>query len=105
MHFSLPCQTQETTPKVIISGQIENPNSNSLVVRDTVNRAVHTIHLSEDNTFADTLEIEEGYYSLFDGKESTLVLLISDFSINITCDAKQFDETIRYSDISFILSS
>lgn len=93
------CTNEVAAPKLIISGQIDNPNSDSLVIRNSINETVHTIRLSEDNTFADTLEIEEGYYSLFDGKESTPVFLMPNFNINLTCDAKQFDETISYSGI------
>jgi thiol-disulfide isomerase/thioredoxin len=44
----------------------------------------------------DTLDIENGFYNLFDGKEETQVYLERNYKINITLNTKEFDESIQY---------
>jgi len=91
------CQKQETTPKVILSGQIENPNSDSVLVWNSKNKTVYTISLDKNNSFADTIDLKTGYYRLlYDGNKFASVFLQPGFNLNILVDAKKFGETIKY---------
>ena len=90
------CETIEVEPKIILSGKIENPNSDSLLVRNFKNETVYSIHLDENNSFADTLGIKQDYYTLYDGKESTPVFLKPGFNLALSVDTKEFDESIKY---------
>ncbi|WP_299554403.1 TlpA family protein disulfide reductase [Seonamhaeicola sp.] len=76
------------------SGTIINKNSDSLMVRSRT--YTKTIKVNEDGTFSDTLKVEAGVYNLFDGVESTYLFLKDDVDINLTLDAKEFDETITF---------
>lgn len=86
----------ENQPKdyVSISGQITDKNSDSVVIR---NRTFSkTIPVKEDGSFSDTLKVESGTYSLYDGGESTAVFLKNGYDLHLTLDTKMFDETIKY---------
>lgn len=88
------CQ-QEPKDYVTLSGKITNKNSDSLVV---VTRTFSkTIKVNDDGTFKDTLKVEPGIYNIFDGTEATAVFLKNGFEIDLSVDAKEFDETIKYS--------
>lgn len=91
------CKNEPEAPKdyAMLSGKIENKNSDSIVVRTRTYSK--TIKVNEDGTFKDTLKVENGIHNLFDGKESTSVYLENDFDINVTLDTKMFDETVKYS--------
>lgn len=86
----------DTNNFVILSGEIENPNSDSLQIFDKNYDFVQTIFLTEDNTFRDTLILAEGFYRINDGKESTQIYLKPSFDLRITLNTDEFDETIKY---------
>ncbi len=88
------CQ-KEPKDYVTLSGKITNKNSDSLlVVTRTFSK---TIKVDEDGTFKDTLKVEPGIYNLFDGTEATAVFLRNGYELDVTVDAKEFDETVKYS--------
>lgn len=80
---------------VTISGKITNKNSDSLVIRKK--SYTKTIKVAEDGTFKDTLKVEPNIYTLYDGTEVSSIYLRNGFEIQVTLDAKMFDETINYS--------
>lgn len=86
----------ENAPKdyATLSGKITNKNSDSLLVRTRTYSK--TIKVNEDGTFSDTLKVVSGIHNLFDGSESTYMFLENGLDINVTLDAKEFDETITY---------
>lgn len=79
---------------VKLSGHITDKNSDSVVIRNK--NYSKTIRVNEDGTFSDTLKVDTGIYSLYDGGESTSIFLKNGFDINISLDTKMFDETITY---------
>ncbi len=87
---------QDTPDYLILSGQIEHPNSDSLAVFDDNDELVHVIRLSETSSFRDTLNLGTGYYALNDGTEQTTVYLKPGFDLSLSLDTKQFDESIQY---------
>lgn len=90
---------QEDAPKdyVTLSGTITNQNSDSLIVR---NRDYSkSITVKDDGTFSDTLKVEAGIYSIFDGSESTSLFLKNGYDLNMTIDTEMFDETVKYEGI------
>jgi len=80
---------------VSISGNITDQNSDSVVIRSRTYSK--TISVKEDGTFSDTLKVETGVYSFYDGGESTRIFLKNGFDLTVTLDTKMFDETIKYS--------
>ncbi len=89
--------SNSTNESLVFSGKIEIPNSNKLNILDINQDVVKSIILDEDGTFSDTLNLKEGFYSLFDGKESTTIYLKPKFNLNLTLNTKKFDESIKYS--------
>ena len=85
---------EEPKDYVTLSGKITNQNSDSLVVRSRTYSK--KIDVNKDGTFSDTLKVETGNYSIFDGGESTSLYLKNGFDLTMTLDTKQFDETVKY---------
>lgn len=90
----LSCKEEAPKDYVTLSGTITNKNSDSLIVRSRTYSK--KINVKADGTFSDTLKIETGTYSLFDGSESTNIYLKNGFGINMTIDTKEFDETVGF---------
>jgi thiol-disulfide isomerase/thioredoxin len=87
----------EPADYVMLSGKITDKNSDSVVIS---NRDYSkTIKVNEDGTFSDTLKLEPGVYSLYDGRESTSLFLKNGFVIDISLDTKMFDETVTFTGI------
>jgi len=82
--------------KIIISGKITNPKSDSIIIRDKNRITVYKIKLTAENEFRDTLQLAEGYYSIKHGRENTQVYLKPGFDFVMTIDTKKFDESIKY---------
>ena len=80
---------------VSLSGNITDKNSDSVVIRSR--NYSKTIPVNEDGSFRDTLKIETGQYTFYDGGESASVFLKNGFDLVITLDTKMFDETIKFS--------
>lgn len=80
-----------------LSGKITDKNSDSIIIR-TRNYS-KTIEVNEDGSFRDTLKVEPGIFNFFDGKESTYLFLKNGYDLQMTLDAKKFDETIKYKGI------
>lgn len=89
----MSCQNE---PKnyVSLSGQITDKNSDSVVIRNRTYSK--TIPVNEDGSFSDTLKVETGTYSFYDGGESTSIFLKNGYDLTITLDTKMFDETVKY---------
>jgi len=88
---------QEPNDYLTFSGTITDKNSDSIVVSNKTYSK--TIQVNEDGTFNDTLKVESGRYSFYDGGESTNLYLQNGYNLNMTLDTKMFDETIEYKGI------
>ncbi len=86
--------TNEPKDYVTFSGKITDQNSDSIVIRSR--EYSKTITVNEDGTFSDTLKVESGIYTFYDGGESTSIFLQNGFDIYMTLDTKMFDETATY---------
>ena len=89
----MSCQN-EPKDYVSISGQITDKNSDSVVIRSRTYSK--TIPVNEDGSFSDTLKVETGTYSFYDGGESTSVFLKNGYDLTVTLDTKMFDESVKY---------
>lgn len=79
------CTKKEKKPNyVVFSGTIESPISDSLRIYNMKNKKIHTIFLSENDSFRDTLTISKGYYSLFDGQNFIKLFLKPSTNLNTT---------------------
>ena len=87
---------KESNDFVTFSGTITNKNSDSLVISNPQLRFKRVIKLDENGAFKDTMKVKDGFYRAFDGKEYATLYLMNGADINMTLDAKEFDETIAF---------
>lgn len=93
---SISCTKKEKVNYIIISGKIENPNSDKLSIVSSRSEVIHTFNLKSDNTFLDTLNISEGYYFFFDKKPIPIYLKPS-FNLKLLIDTKNPTKYVEYS--------
>ena len=89
--------SQDLSSYVRLSGEITNPNSDKITIRG--NGYIKVIDVDANGTFDDTLVVKEGNYTFYDTKESTAMYLVPGYRLDISLDAKEFDETLKYSGI------
>lgn len=83
----ISCVDKEKVNYIIISGKIENPNSDKLSIVSSRNEVIHTFHIKPDNTFLDTLNVSEGYYFFFD-KRPIPIYLKPSYNLKLSLDTK-----------------
>lgn len=89
-------ETIDLSDKVVLAGKIENRNGDTLFLSSAEDVQIAIILLNEDGSFSDTLEIEKGLYVLNDGMEVATLFLENGYNLNMTMDAKLFDETRKF---------
>ncbi|WP_422104782.1 TlpA family protein disulfide reductase [Winogradskyella sp.] len=92
------CKEEPKIDYALFSGKIENPADKVVTVYHGREK-VKEIPLTDEGTFADTLNIKSGYYSLNHGREGSAMYLSPGDDIKVSLDTKEFDETITYSGI------
>ena len=92
---------EEQKDYVTFSGKITNKNSETVTISNPQFKFNKVIKGGEDGTFKDTMNVKDGFYRLFDGKEYATLYLKNGADINVTVDAKEFDETITYTGAGF----
>lgn len=90
--FSINAQTKN---QIKFTAKIANRNSDTLVIRGA-NNFKQVIPINKKEVFAATFEAPKGFYQFSDGTEVSGLYLKPNSEINLTMDAKQFDETIVY---------
>ncbi|CAL2088851.1 cytochrome c biogenesis protein CcmG, thiol:disulfide interchange protein DsbE [Tenacibaculum sp. 190524A05c] len=81
---------------VNFSGKITNQNSDSIVVANGQKGYQRVIKLDENGAFKDTLKVDDGFFSLFDGKEYATVYFRNGDEITMNVDAKDFNNSIIF---------
>lgn len=91
------CNEQATIDYTLFSGKVENTDSEMILVRG--NGLTQEIKLNEDGSFADTLRLsaQGSTYSFVIGRESSKFYAKNGDELNLTLNAEQFDESIKYS--------
>ena len=83
------------TEQVKFTAKIQNKNSDSLVIRGQ-RAIVSVIKPDAKGNFTGTFPADAGFYQLTDGTEVTSLYLKNGYDLNVTLDAKQFDETLTF---------
>ncbi|AWM13753.1 TlpA family protein disulfide reductase [Flavobacterium sp. NRK F10] len=81
---------------VTFTAKIENRNGDSLIIKGA-NRFTKIIVADKNGVFKDKFAVAEGFYQLSDGTEYTQLYLKNGYDLTLTMDAKEFDESIKYS--------
>ena len=85
----------QTNNQIKFTAKIANRNSDTLVIRGA-NNFKQVIPINKKEVFAAVFEAPKGFYQFSDGVETSSLYLKPNSEINLTMDAKQFDETIVY---------
>ncbi|GGF00903.1 TlpA family protein disulfide reductase [Flavobacterium limi] len=93
--FSVFNVDAQTNNKIKFTAKIANRNSDTLVIRGA-NNFTQIIPIDKKGVFSATFEAPKGFYQFSDGTEVSGLYLKPNSEINLTMDAKQFDETIVY---------
>lgn len=80
--------------KVKFTAKIENRNSDTLKIYGP-NRFLEVIPI-KNGVFQASFETIEGIHQFSDGAESSMLFFKDGDNLNLTMDAKEFDETIKY---------
>ena len=80
---------------VKISGTISNQVNDSIVISGP--NVKKTIRLNENGEFLDTINISTNIYTLIHGRERTSMFLKPGYSLSISINNKEFDESLTYS--------
>ncbi|KAF2336242.1 TlpA family protein disulfide reductase [Flavobacterium daemonense] len=81
---------------VKFTAKIANRNSDTLVIKGKDNFK-QVIPINNKEVFAATFDAPQGFYVFSDGTESSRLYLKPNSEVNLTMNAKEFDETIVYS--------
>lgn len=81
--------------QVKFTAKIENRNSDTLIIHGR-NNFKQVIPINNKKLFEASFDAPKGFYMFSDGMESSNLYIKPDSEINLTMDAKQFDETIVY---------
>ncbi|MFK7750020.1 MAG: TlpA family protein disulfide reductase [Kordia sp.] len=92
-----PAATTETKEieKTILSGKIENPKEDKIFLSGEGLRK--EITLNDAGVFQETVNVQEGFYSIRHGRNRASLFLTPGDSIHITTDAMKFTESITFS--------
>lgn len=80
---------------VKFTAKIANRNSDTLVIKGRDNFR-QVIPIDKKEVFAATFDAPQGFYVFSDGTESSNLYLKPNSEVNLTMNAKEFDETIVY---------
>lgn len=85
---------------VAFQAEIANRNTDfiSFLNRNT-GKEVKKIQINKKGVFKDSLNVAEGMYMMFDGKEYAQLFLKNGYDLKLTMDAQQFDESLVYTGI------
>ncbi|MBW8050974.1 MAG: AhpC/TSA family protein [Cytophagales bacterium] len=93
-------QTEKPNTPVFISGTIENPKSDLILIRGTKEHetvVIDSINVDENGKFISSFELEKaGYFKFYHGREHTDLFLTPGDSLYISLNIEKFDETIQY---------
>ena len=89
--FSMNAQTKN---QIKFTAKIANRNSDTLVIRGA-NNFKQVIPINSKEVFAATFEAPKGFYQFSDGSEVSALYLKPNSEVNLTMNAKEFDETIK----------
>lgn len=88
------CKTEPTKDYMIFSGKIDNLDKKEIQLRGY--EFNDKVKVNTDGTFSDTLKLNDGYYSFYDGKKSIDLYLNKVKDLNVTYDLKDSTNTITF---------
>lgn len=97
--FLLNTISAQTKNEVPFQAKIENRNWDHLYIKDADYKTVQIIDIDSDGIFKANLSVQDGLYLLFDGVEYFKIYIKKGYDLQITMDANNFRETLKYTGI------
>ena len=85
----------QTNSQIKFTAKIANRNSDTLIILGA-NQFKQIIPINKEEVFVANFEAPKGFYQLSDGVEVSSMFLKPDSEVNLTMNAKEFDESIVY---------
>lgn len=85
----------QTKNQIKFTAKIANRNSDTLIIKGA-NNFKQVIPINKKEIFAASFEAPKGFYQFSDGIEVSSLYLKPNSEVNLTMNAKEFDETIVY---------
>ena len=85
--------------KLKLQANIANRNGDLLFVKDKMNKTIQEMKADKNGQFATSFDTKPGFYILYDGVEYTDIYLKNGFDLQLSMDAKNFDESIVWAGI------
>ena len=82
--------------KVTFQANITNKNGDVIYIKDNMNKIIKEIKINPLGFFKDSFEVKDGFYQMYDGVEYASLYLKDGFDLQLTMDAKMFDESIVF---------
>ncbi|WP_046745825.1 TlpA family protein disulfide reductase [Kordia zhangzhouensis] len=88
------CTNEPKVDYALFSGKITNPKGEKVVV--TGEDFEKEITLNEDGTFADTLRVDTGYYTVFHGRNRSPLFVAQGHDLTMTTDGQMFIDSLSF---------
>lgn len=82
--------------KATFRAEIANRNGDVISIKDRMNKTIKEIKVDEKGVFRDSFDVTDGFYMMFDGVEYAQLFLKPGYDLSLKMDAKQFDESIKF---------
>ena len=92
----IACKTEKPKDYMVLSGNIINLEKDTIKLNNIGNTFSEKLAINEDGSFLDTLSIETGYYSFYDGNKVVDLYLTKDRDLQVSYDFKDTTNVITF---------
>jgi len=92
----IACKTEKPKDYMVLSGNIINLEKDTIKLNNIGNVFSKKLAINDDGSFHDTLSIESGYYSFYDGNKVVDLYLIKDEDLQVSYDFKDTTNVITF---------
>lgn len=92
----IACKTEKPKDYMVLSGNIMNLEKDTIKLNNIGNTFSEKLAISEDGSFLDTLSLETGYYSFYDGNKVVDLYLTQDRDLQVSYDFKDTINVIAF---------
>ena len=92
----IACKTEKPKDYIVFSGNILNLEKDTIKLNNIGNTSGEKLAINEDGSFLDTLIIESGYYSFYDGNKVVDLYLNKGQDLQVSYDLKDTTNVITF---------
>ena len=92
----IACKTEKPKDYIVFSGNILNLEKDTIKLNNIGNTSSEKLAINEDGSFLDTLIVESGYYSFYDGNKVVDLYLNKGQDLQVSYDLKDSTNLITF---------